>query len=195
MRMHTSLIALSLLGAAGLGLCLLDPSDVHATPVPAAKQVEPPAPTSELLLDGGVQEDKATATIVFATTPAATANVFWGRKLLGKITPGQPLVVVRPRDSGPLDVVIRASGYLAVQTRAHTFSDNRVQVKLTPPENMSELLGYRVPLDGGLPDGALDWDAQIDVDASAPPPTPMFGDGGYFQTVPSTPTQSPLFTQ
>jgi hypothetical protein len=47
------------------------------------------------------QEDPTTATIVFATSPPVSAMVFWGRKNLGKITGGKPLVVVRPRDSGP----------------------------------------------------------------------------------------------
>jgi hypothetical protein len=84
-------------------------------------------------------------TVVINTSPPSTANVYWGRKLLGKITPARPLVLTRPRDSGPLDISVRALGFLTVVTRAHTFSDNRVIVKLTLPENASTLLGYKAP--------------------------------------------------
>ena len=66
------------------------------------------------------------------------------------ITPKQALTVVRPRDSGPLDVMVYAPGYLAVQTRAHTFEDSQIVVKLTTPENKSTLWGYRAPLDAGV---------------------------------------------
>jgi hypothetical protein len=151
---------------------------VSSTAVPSTAQ--PPATT--------VQPTPTTATIIFATTPAVTAIVTWGKKLLGKITPGKPLVVVRPRDSGPLDVVVRAKGYLAVQTRAHTFSDNRVQVKLTAPDKKNELLGYRAPLDAGVEqpeETALLGPGGGDAGVVAPPAT--------FQMVPTTPPmQGPL---
>jgi len=64
-------------------------------------------------------------------------------------------VVERPRDSGPLDLIIRASGFLPVHTRAYTFTDSRVAVKLTPPTEKSKLFGYREELapnpDAGAP--------------------------------------------
>jgi hypothetical protein len=97
-----------------------------------------------------------TARIVFSTTPGVTATVTWGKKLLGVIAPHQSLVVVRPRDSGPLDVMVRAPGYLPVQTRAHTFSDSRVVVKLTPPDQKNTLIGYRAPIDAGPPPATED---------------------------------------
>jgi hypothetical protein len=81
-------------------------------------------------------------------------------------------VVVRPRDSGPLDLMVRAGGYLAVQTRAHTFSDSRVVVKLTRPDKKNELVGYRIPLDGGLPDGAIEGGVMNDAMLPAFPPAP-----------------------
>jgi hypothetical protein len=115
------------------------PPPLPAASPPAAVQAEAPAPTEP-------EQDPNTATVIFATHPAATATVTWGRKLLGRIKPGRPLVVKRPRDSGPLDVMVRAVGYMPVQTRAHTFSDTRVIVKLTRPENALELWGYRAPV-------------------------------------------------
>ena len=66
----------------------------------------------------------------------------WGKKKLGLIGPHAPLIVQRPRDSGPLDVVVRADGCVPVQTRAYTFEDSKVAVKLTPNDQKNTLLGY-----------------------------------------------------
>lgn len=95
-----------------------------------------------------------TVKIVFITVPMKKAFVYWGKRRLGMIAPKAPLVVERPRDSGPLDVVVRAEGYISVQTRAYTFGDSKVAVKLTPPDQKKTLLGYREevpPPDAGVP--------------------------------------------
>jgi hypothetical protein len=93
--------------------------------------------------------------IVFTVLPSTKkATVFWGKKKLGAIAPHAPLIVQRPRDSGPLDVVVRADGCVPVQTRAYTFEDSKVAVKVTPTDQKNTLLGYReeVPAgDGGVP--------------------------------------------
>src|SRR5512133_3741194 len=81
--------------------------------------------------------------IFIQTVPPRKAQVKWGGKSLGVIPVPKALVVERPRDSGPLDLVIRAAGFLPVHTRAYTFSDSRVAVKLTPPTEKSKLFGYR----------------------------------------------------
>jgi hypothetical protein len=89
--------------------------------------------------------------ITFTTVPSTKKSmVYWGKKRLGIIAPHAPLVVQRPRDSGPLDVIVRSTGYLPVQTRAYTFADTKVAVKLTPPDQKKTLLGYReAPPDAG----------------------------------------------
>jgi hypothetical protein len=121
--------------------------------------------------------DPTKATIIFQTVPPANAIVFWGRTRLGRIKPQRPLVVVRPRDSGPLDVVIRAEGFLPVQTRAHTFGDTRLAVKLTRVEEKSTLFGYRAPLDdagvplvpdGGVPDALSGMPSSLTQPSIAP---------------------------
>ena len=101
--------------------------------------------------------------ITLQTVPPRKAVVKWGSKVLGLIPVPRPLVVVRPRDSGPLDLVVHAAGFLPVHTRAYTFSDSRVAIKLTPVSEKQTLFGYRaeVPPEGGAnPDGG------------APPPAP-----------------------
>jgi hypothetical protein len=101
--------------------------------------------------------------IVFTVQPSTKkAMVFWGKKKLGPIAPHQPLVIQRPRDSGPLDVIVKADDCIPVQTRAYTFADSKVAVKLTPLTEKNTLLGYRdeLPPDGGAP---------ASPDAGAPP--------------------------
>jgi hypothetical protein len=111
-------------------------------PVGVAAPAPPPAPPSP------------TVKIVFSTNPSnVRAMVFWGKKRLGIIVPHHPLIVQRPRDSGPLDVLVKSEGYVPVQTRAYTFADSKVGVKLTPLDQENTLLGYReeLPPDGGTP--------------------------------------------
>jgi hypothetical protein len=116
---------------------------------PAAAQPAPAAPPS------------ANVRIVFTVLPSTKkATVMWGKKRLGIIEKGKPLIVPRPRDSGPLDVIVRAEGCLPVQTRAYTFADSKVAVKVTPLDQKNTLLGYREEMpsaDGGvLPSGGPD---------------------------------------
>ncbi len=146
-----------------------------ATP-PDAAPVAPPAAAAvaEVLADAGageipVEPVKTTATIMFSVQPSTIqATVTWGKKKLGLIKPGYPLVVTRPRDSGPLDVVVSAIGYLPVHTRAYTFSDSKMLVKMTKPEATNTLLGYRVPIEAGIPVTGEDADAGIVLAPTTP---------------------------
>ena len=96
-----------------------------------------------------------TVRIIITVLPSTKkAMVFWGKKRLGVIAQHAPLVVQRPRDSGPLDLVVKSDGCLPVQTRAYTFGDSKFAVKLTPVEEKNTLLGYREelpPPDAGTP--------------------------------------------
>jgi hypothetical protein len=132
---------------------------------PATQQAAPatpPAGTPKELLEAQPTQPAAivahpvpiaeTARIEFTTNPSAVdASVTWGKKKIGVIARRKPLVLTRPRDSGPMDVVVKAEGFLPVHTRAHTFGDNKVIVKLTPIDQQSTLLGYRAPIDAGVP--------------------------------------------
>jgi hypothetical protein len=120
------------------------------------KTARTPASSPDAGAAGGKSSDSASVVrVLIQTVPPRKAQVRWGRKRLGIIPAPRPLVIERPRDSGPMDLVIRASGYLPVHTRAYTFSDSRVVVKLTAPEDKSSLFGYRlepvVNPDGGAP--------------------------------------------
>ena len=135
---------------AGLVIFALAPFALHAASdggsVPPVG-VAAPAPPAE---------PSPNVRIVFTIVPTTKkAMVFWGKKRLGIIAPHAPLIITRPRDSGPLDVVVKSDGYVTVQTRAYTFADNKVSVKLTALDEKNTLLGYReeLPPDGGVPPG------------------------------------------
>jgi hypothetical protein len=109
-----------------------------------------------------------TVKITLITVPTQKrVFVFWGKKRLGLIAPHQPLIIQRPRDSGPLDLIFQCEGFVPVQTRAYTFGDSKVAVKLTPIDQKNTLLGYReeVPPEAApAPDGG--------VPPALPPPAP-----------------------
>lgn len=115
------------------------------------------------------QEKPETVHISVQTVPPRKAMVRWGNKSLGMIPVPRPLVVERPRDSGPLDLVIRATGYLPVHTRVYTFSDSRVAVKLTLPTEKNKLFGYKQEPTPS-PEAAPGGDA---TPGPVPPPAPL----------------------
>jgi hypothetical protein len=52
-------------------------------------------------------------------------------------------------------VIIRSEGFIPVHTRAYTFDNSALEVKLTPLEKEDSLYGYKQPLppppDAGVP--------------------------------------------
>lgn len=178
-----SVVALALLGGLSVWIgwqrCATATPPEQAPPTGASTAA---SPALEGSLDAGVADDasarreeqRTTAEIVFTTVPPARGTVTWGRKRLGHFMPGKPLVVKRPRDTGPLDVIVRAEGFLPVHTRAYTFSDSKMVVKLTRPDERNILLGYRVPLDAGVP--PLDEEGAVIEEAPSTfsPPAPVF---------------------
>jgi hypothetical protein len=129
----------------------------HAVPSPA------PQPS------GAAAPGAPAPTVKIAVTtnpPAKRVFVLWGKKRLGMIMPRQPLIIQRPRDSGPLDLTVQCEGYVTVQTRAFTVADGKLIVKITPLDEKNTLLGYREEPppepDAGVP-------------LPAPPPAPAPG--------------------
>ncbi|HEY2732701.1 MAG TPA: hypothetical protein VGI70_01890 [Polyangiales bacterium] len=158
-------LAVALFAMIAFGTAAQTPAPAPPLPAPepiAPTKAPPPKPDAAAVPAPAPAPQSDVAHITFSVVPAVYATVFWGKKVLGQIAPRQVLVVTRKRDSGPLDVIVRANGYLPVQVRAHTFTDTRVAVKLTRPEQENTLLGYRLPIDAGAPDSG----------ENAPPPSP-----------------------
>ncbi len=156
----------SSLTAAAIACALL--AAAHAA---GKRETTPKAPVVQGDVTADVNADKVKIQIQTIPTmkPPFKAEVSWGHKKLGFIEGARkPLILERPRDSGPMDITIRAVGFIPVHTRTHTFSDNKMNVKLTPLAQKNTLFGFRQD----APDAGS---TGVGPDAGAapvPPPTP-----------------------
>lgn len=126
MRQSAKTVGLRLgLVSAVLTSCLLLASSVEAKAKP---QWSPPIPPG-----------KEAITLTIRSVGKVKTVVTWGRRTLGET----PLVLKWPRNSGPIDVVLRAQGHLPVHTRLFTFNDDKVTVKLVDEEGKKTLFGYK----------------------------------------------------
>jgi hypothetical protein len=155
-----------------LGLRLSNANATPPAPAPdaAAAAAVDSAATAPVVAAVPAGPMPTTVEITFTTYPPTHAIVAWGKTILGRIKPHEPLVVVRPRDSGPLDVIVRAGGYMPVHTRAHTFADSKIGVKLTRPDKKDTLFGYRAPIDAGPPDAGQPPATTPEETVQQPPP-------------------------
>ncbi len=67
------------------------------------------------------------------------STVYWGKKKLGDT----PVQLDRPRDSGPVDLIVRRVGYFPFHTRAYTFRNDTVYAKLTRLADRMTLFGAK----------------------------------------------------
>jgi hypothetical protein len=80
--------------------------------------------------------------LVLRVVPA-DAEVFWGAKRLGVAKHGEPFEIVRPQHSGPVDLLLRASGFLPYHTRLFSDRDDKITVDLVRPQQAPSLNGWR----------------------------------------------------
>jgi hypothetical protein len=157
----------------------------------AAGKTKPPAAADEEAEPTPASKGD-TVHIYLQTVPPRKAAVRWGNKSLGTIPAPKPMVIERQRDSGPLDLVIRAAGFLPVHTRAYTFSDSRVSVKLTPPSEKSKLFGYKQEPapnpDGGPPPDPASPGPPALAPAAPPPAAPPPAAPAPVPAAPAPPT-------
>jgi len=100
------------------------------------------APAPELTPETPEADPRSAKVRLRLTVTPVQADVFWGGKKIG--TAGkQPFELERPRASGPLDLIIRAPGFLPYHTRLYTDRDDRLTVRLWRPEEASGLLGWK----------------------------------------------------
>jgi hypothetical protein len=118
---------------------------------PLTPPATPPSAPSAAAVDAGAAPSP-NVKLTFRTFPPRPSVVMWGSKRLGVIDRNAPLVVERPRDSGPVDVIIRSTGFVPVHTRAYTFTDANIDVRITPLEKKDTIYGYKEPIvDAGVP--------------------------------------------
>lgn len=83
-------------------------------------------------------------TLKLSVTPPVKALVMWGSKQVAKVSPGNmDAEIVRPRGSGPVDLEIKADGYLPYHTRLYSDRSEKVGVRLYRAEDAPGLFGYK----------------------------------------------------
>lgn len=102
------------------------------------------------------KKQKEYVKLTFRSSPSA--EVWYGRKLLGT----SPVTIRRRKDSGPVDVVFKAAGYIHTASRAYSWSDDTVHVRLTPRSQANTLFGYKKPVEED-PEGGGDDEGEEDA--------------------------------
>lgn len=118
--------------------------DQTQTPPPEdpSAAVESAAAESEDLATEAPEDDPASQTVKLKLEVAprsARAVVWWGKQKLGE----PPLTIERPRRSGPMNLVIKADGFLDHHTRLFTDRDDRLSLSLVRPNDAVGMLGYK----------------------------------------------------
>jgi hypothetical protein len=150
-----------------LGLCVLMACQRGAPLRPDATVLTPPSVTDAAVPGTGASSvlpvvpividrevDDEPASIPDAGPPATVrlqlrvspvdAEVTWGAKRLGVVKRSEPLEIVRPQHSGPVDLVVRAAGFVPYHTRLFTDGDDRVSVELVRPSAGPGLTEWKV---------------------------------------------------
>jgi hypothetical protein len=123
-----------------------------ADSLPNTARAPAPVPESAKAEDDLQSEEREanplsqTVTLTLAISPPVKAFVMWGSKQLARVAPDNPTIELqRPRSSGPLDLDIRAEGFLPHHTRLYTDRNDKVNVHLVREAEAPSLLGYRAP--------------------------------------------------
>jgi hypothetical protein len=127
----------------------------HEAPQPVPKSAHDVNAHTAQVADGG--EASPAPSVVAAPAAAASAKpkptkirlivksvppkalVTWGKKKLGPT----PVQIDRPYGSGPMDLIVKSDGYFPIHTRAYTFKNYVLWVKLTKLTDKMTLFGAR----------------------------------------------------
>lgn len=84
-----------------------------------------------------------------SVTPRVNALVLWGAKQMAHLEAGKmDTEITRPRGSGPLDLEIKAEGYMPYHTRLYADRNDKLGVRLYRPEEAPNLFGYKRSAEG-----------------------------------------------
>lgn len=88
-------------------------------------------------------------TLKLTVSPPVKALVLWGAKQIAHLEPGKmDTVITRPRGSGPVDLEIKAEGYLPYHTRLYADRNDKLGVRLYRPEDAPNIFGYKRSAEG-----------------------------------------------
>jgi hypothetical protein len=122
---------------------------------PSAKQPAAPAkladPATAKVGDDDLKAEEPeanpyseTVTLRLSVTPQVKALVMWGGKQVARLAPGSmDAEIVRPRGSGPVDLEIKAEGFMPYHTRLYSDRNDKVSARLYRPEEAVSLFGFK----------------------------------------------------
>ena len=85
-----------------------------------------------------------TVNLKLTVTPQVKALVTWGAKQVAHLAPGSmDTEISRPRGSGPVDLEIKAEGFMPYHTRLYADRNDKINVRLYRLEEAPGLLGYK----------------------------------------------------
>lgn len=85
-----------------------------------------------------------TVTLKLSVTPQVKALVTWGAKQIARLAPGSiDTEISRTRGSGPVDLEVKAEGFMPYHTRLYADRNDKVSVRLYRVEEAPGLLGYK----------------------------------------------------
>ena len=93
-----------------------------------------------------------TVNLRLTVTPQVKALVTWGAKQVAHLAPGSmDSEISRPRGSGPVDLEIKAEGFIPYHTRLYADRNDKISVRLYRPEEAPGLFGYKRPVEKNAP--------------------------------------------
>lgn len=128
---------------------------VTAGGAPAAQEPPEPAAATARAASKAADDDlraeepeanpySETVTLRLSVTPPVKALAMWGGKQVAKLAPGSmDAEIVRPRGSGPVDLEIKADGYMPYHTRLYSDRNDKISARLFRPEEAPGLFGYK----------------------------------------------------
>ena len=119
----------------------------EAKPEPVVPAAVPKPDESELQLEEQESNPNSdSVTLRISISPPVKGVVMWGQKLMARFSPGtMDVEFMRPRGSGPLDLELRAEGFLMHHTRLFADRNDKTNVRLFRAEDAVGLTGYRPP--------------------------------------------------
>ncbi len=117
----------------------------HVRAMPEANQAPPKAEDDDLKTEERESNPYSqTVTLKLSVSPPVKALVTWGAKQIARLSPGSmDAELSRPRGSGPVDLEIKAEGYMPYHTRLYADRSDKVGVRLYRVEEAPGLLGYK----------------------------------------------------
>ncbi|HEX7507849.1 MAG TPA: hypothetical protein VF550_13820 [Polyangia bacterium] len=137
----------------------VNPAVAHAPAVPEASKEAPKEAAKIDDEDLKIEEREAnpyseTVNLKLSVTPQVKALVTWGAKQVAHLAPGSmDAEISRPRGSGPVDLEIKAEGFMPYHTRLYADRSDKIGVRLYRLEDASGMLGYKRSAEKKAPAG------------------------------------------